>query len=64
MRKPGYNDLDLMAEQDALQTLVLVLIAKKAGVLDDPDAAPWIDRAEKNAKDTLARLEAQAKERK
>ena len=60
---PGYNDLDLMARQTAMQTLVLVLIAKHVGVLEDSDASAWLKAAEDNARSTLIRLERQAEER-
>ena len=62
-KPPGYNDLDLMARQSAMETLVLVLIAKKIGVAEDPDVSAWIGAAEDNARATLVHLEQQAKER-
>lgn len=62
-RTPGYNDLDLMARQNAMQTLVLVLIAKKVGVAEDPEVSAWIEVAEDNARSTLVHLERQATER-
>lgn len=62
-RTPGYNDLDLMARQSAMQTLVLVLIAKKVGVSEDPEVSAWIDVVEDNARSTLVHLDQQAGER-
>jgi hypothetical protein len=62
-RKRGYNDIDLMAEQSALQTLVLVAIAKKVGVGCDPALIGWLLNAEENATETLRRLEQQSRER-